>query len=516
VTFRRLEEHIARMPAPLPPEPAEPDPAVEPPRPLPSDATEALAAGVGPDIRIDEARGPLSLSLLDRYLATPVDLLPRVLALSYCEAGCDMGTACAASNSFFRASALRFSDLRARAALRAAGGGAPGKGACAPPGPAAGKGRLPDAGARKGTPGPAGPGAGKDRFQGPGAGKDGPPVPASGPEEGPGAPPFPDLGEAPGVGPGPDTAPDLSMDRGADGFHGLGLDLGLDPFADLDLDREPGQAPGRSLALDPGLDLSAEEPALERLLFPKTGMPSAPEEPGAEAVDKALRSLGLDPREPRHFDCGFCGSGSCQEMAGKIALHVNVPQNCVNKVRRDFEDSSRKITAYIELIRSVSDNLLNLGGGDVTRSVEQALLSLCYSMDAFTASLWRNSYDSEERPTCRRIVSFPTMLLDHRFNIVTMDDPPGWLEALSEGNPVVRSKNAMSASEQKKFLGRNVNSLVLSPIIASGDFWGFLSLLRQEDEPPGDRDLSVLSVCSNLLASFMINLDLKGSNLAMG
>jgi hypothetical protein len=69
----------------------------------------------------------------------------------------------------------------------------------------------------------------------------------------------------------------------------------------------------------------------------------------------------------------------------------------------------------------------------------------------------------------------------------------------------------MSGSEQQKFLGRNVNSIVLSPVIAQGDFWGFISLLKQDPAPPTEQDLSVLSVCGNLLASFMINLDLKGS-----
>jgi ferredoxin len=258
-----------------------------------------------------------------------------------------------------------------------------------------------------------------------------------------------------------------------------------------------------------------EELDLERFLVDRKAVGKAQEPVPDEELNAAFRLLGKGPDGSRHFNCGFCGSDTCLEMARKVALHTNIPMNCVNRMRQVSDDSNRKITAYIELIRSVSENLLNRAAGEVTESVEHALLALCYAMDAFSASLWKNTYDSEEKPTCSRVATFPAMLLNHDFNVVTMDDPPGWLDALVEGNSVIRTKSAMTSAEQQKFLGRNVNSIVLSPILAQGDFWGFISLLKQEDAPLTDQDLSVVSVCSNLLASFMINLDLKGSFLAM-
>jgi ferredoxin len=258
-----------------------------------------------------------------------------------------------------------------------------------------------------------------------------------------------------------------------------------------------------------------EQLDLERFLVDRPPLGKARETVTPEDLNAAFRLLGKAPDGSRNFDCGFCGSDNCLEMARKVALHINVPQNCVTRMRQVSEGSTRKITAYIELIRSVSENLLNRAGGEVSGSVEHALLALCYAMDAFAASLWKNTYDSEERPSCSRVASFPAMLLNHGFNVVTMDDPPGWLETLVEGNSIIRTKSAMTSAEQEKFLGRNVNSIVLSPILAQGDFWGFISLLKQEEAPLTDQDLSVVSVCSNLLASFMINLDLKGSFLAM-
>jgi hypothetical protein len=268
------------------------------------------------------------------------------------------------------------------------------------------------------------------------------------------------------------------------------------------------EADARAAGFDDELDLS-------RFLVERKAIGPVSDFVPEEELNAAFRLLAKAPDGSRHFNCGFCGSQSCLEMARKVALHTNIPMTCVTKMRQVSEDSNRKITAYIELIRNVSENLLNRASGEISGSVEHALLALCYAMDAFAASLWKNTYDSEERPTCARVASFPAMLLNHDFNVVTMDDPPGWLEALVEGNSVIRSKSAMSSSEQQKFLGRNVNSIVLSPILAQGDFWGFISLLKQEDAPLTEQDLSVISVCSNLLASFMINLDLRGSFFAM-
>ncbi|MDR1313391.1 MAG: 4Fe-4S dicluster domain-containing protein [Deltaproteobacteria bacterium] len=280
-------------------------------------------------------------------------------------------------------------------------------------------------------------------------------------------------------------------------------------FSDFRRDEErAAEAEERFAAWDEELDL-------ERFLVDRKPLGKPRELVPEEDVNAAFRLLGKAPDDSRHFDCGFCGCESCLEMARKVALHTNIPMNCVTKMRQVSDDSNRKITAYIDLIRNVSENLLNRAAGEVSASVEHALLALCYAMDAFSASLWKNTYDREERPSCARVATFPAMLLTHNFNVVTMDDPPGWLEALVEGNPVIRSKSAMTSSEQQKFLGRNVNSLVLSPILAQGDFWGFISLLRQDDAPLTDQDLSVVSVCSNLLASFMLNIDLKGSFLAM-
>jgi hypothetical protein len=200
-------------------------------------------------------------------------------------------------------------------------------------------------------------------------------------------------------------------------------------------------------------------------------------------------------------------------MAQKVVLKTHVPDNCVTSMRQVTEDTNTKIRDYIELIRNMSEYLMTSVDDDYTESVERALMALCYAMEGVSTSLWRNVYDEEEKPRCHQIVTFPGMLINPHFNVVTLEDPPGWLENLIEGNIIMRLKSNMSRAEQRKFLGRNINSVVLTPIIAQGDFWGFISLLKQEEIPFTPRDISVISVCSNLLASYMINLDLQGGFL---
>ncbi|MDR1081198.1 MAG: 4Fe-4S binding protein [Deltaproteobacteria bacterium] len=387
ITFQKLQDHLARLGAPLPPEGDGPDGQVEEILPNPMTLHGCISRRLGADLRVDGLRGPETFRLLDEYLRAGPEVTPQVVTAASCIPFCDMGTAACRDVSYFRTRSIRFSDYRWE----------------------------------------------ESRWR---------------------------------------------------------------------------ETEEQDLAWDEELDL-------ERFMVVRHPLGRPPEVVPEEELNAAFRLLGKAPDGSRHFNCGFCGSDTCLEMATKVALHTNLPINCVTRMRQLSDDSNRKITAYIELIRSVSENLLNRAAGDVSGSVEHALLALCYAMDAFSASLWTNTYDREERPSCARVATFPAMMLNHDFNVVTMDDPPGWLEALVEGNPVIRTKSAMTSAEQQKFLGRNVNSIVLSPILAQGDFWGFISLLKQEEDPLSDQDLSVVNVCSNLLASFMINLDLKGSFLAM-
>lgn len=52
-------------------------------------------------------------------------------------------------------------------------------------------------------------------------------------------------------------------------------------------------------------------------------------------INSALKLLCKDSYEKQHVDCGACGSNTCYGMARKIALNVNIPENCIVKSKED-------------------------------------------------------------------------------------------------------------------------------------------------------------------------------------
>jgi ferredoxin len=234
-------------------------------------------------------------------------------------------------------------------------------------------------------------------------------------------------------------------------------------------------------------------------------------EPGvsAEEIENSFLLLGKDPGPARRVDCGYCGNKTCLGMAVSMAQKINLPENCVTFIRSRSEYEKSKSFTYLDLIQNVSEYLLLSPGADFDSNAEHALMALTYSMDGFSASLWKNVYDSEERPVCQRMITYPSKQINKNLVTVTLDDPPGWLDTLMEGNSIMHLKTNMNKVEREKFLGRNVNAILLTPILARGDFWGFISILKQEEKIFSDEDIAVVSICSNILASSLINQNLK-------
>jgi len=55
-------------------------------------------------------------------------------------------------------------------------------------------------------------------------------------------------------------------------------------------------------------------------------------------IEEAFALLEKSDDAMRNVDCGACGSETCHEMARKIALRVNIPENCIVKSRNDARD----------------------------------------------------------------------------------------------------------------------------------------------------------------------------------
>ncbi|HEX3026961.1 MAG TPA: [Fe-Fe] hydrogenase large subunit C-terminal domain-containing protein [Clostridia bacterium] len=81
------------------------------------------------------------------------------------------------------------------------------------------------------------------------------------------------------------------------------------------------------------------------------------EETAMEVMDleEAFDSLDKHTFEERNFNCGACGSHTCEEMARKISRGLNVPENCVWKTKRELSENSRMVAGFsVELTRDVS------------------------------------------------------------------------------------------------------------------------------------------------------------------
>jgi len=67
-------------------------------------------------------------------------------------------------------------------------------------------------------------------------------------------------------------------------------------------------------------------------------------------IGKAFETLGKLNYEQQHIDCFACGSKTCYDMARKIALNINIPNNCIVKVMEDAKaEHEENLLAHAQL-----------------------------------------------------------------------------------------------------------------------------------------------------------------------
>lgn len=64
-----------------------------------------------------------------------------------------------------------------------------------------------------------------------------------------------------------------------------------------------------------------------------------------EQIEKAFEDLSKNEHEQRIINCGACGSDTCRDMARKVSLGVNIPKNCIYKIRYDINNSHEELYA---------------------------------------------------------------------------------------------------------------------------------------------------------------------------
>ena len=68
-------------------------------------------------------------------------------------------------------------------------------------------------------------------------------------------------------------------------------------------------------------------------------------------ISRAFELLGKTDDEKQHVDCGACGSTKCSNMARKIALGVNIPENCIVKSKDDAKNEhENNMKAHAQIV----------------------------------------------------------------------------------------------------------------------------------------------------------------------
>ena len=73
-----------------------------------------------------------------------------------------------------------------------------------------------------------------------------------------------------------------------------------------------------------------------------------------EQIEAAFHELGKDSESNRKFDCSACGANTCHDMAKQVACGLNIPKNCIQKVR---DDVHREHDAVLELSTANISNI---------------------------------------------------------------------------------------------------------------------------------------------------------------
>jgi NAD-dependent dihydropyrimidine dehydrogenase PreA subunit len=223
-----------------------------------------------------------------------------------------------------------------------------------------------------------------------------------------------------------------------------------------------------------------------------------------DRIKEAFAALNKTTTAQKTVDCFACGSRSCFEMARKVALGVNLPSNCLMLAKEQVTSAGRKMVDFLQLVRLIGEYMLASGLGDLGSTIEHSLMALCSALDISRASLWQATRDPAETPSCSLLLSFPART---RFqeSVITPELLPGWLEALADGDIIVKSYSDFNNREKLFFSGRDLGVLAMVPIMAQGDFWGAILIARRLDQYFTDEEISVVESSAFIIISSLIS-----------
>lgn len=223
-------------------------------------------------------------------------------------------------------------------------------------------------------------------------------------------------------------------------------------------------------------------------------------------IEQAFKAMKKDTFAKKNFNCGACGSASCRDMARKIALHVNIPMNCVILSRDVAKVEKERNAEYLALVRSIGDNLFDLQGEAHQRFIRHSLRLLSETVGCSAVAIWSRSRNDEM--SCRRINGWYG---NNPSQITIFGDWPGeWIERLSRGEHLLIN----ARKERPELFPELVTMLYMVPVHIKGEFWGFVDAVTTKERSFSDEESSLIEAVGILLISGILEQELNGHLVA--
>ena len=223
-----------------------------------------------------------------------------------------------------------------------------------------------------------------------------------------------------------------------------------------------------------------------------------------EQINTAFSAMKKTDYSKQHFNCGACGSESCLKMARKIALGVNIPENCVILARDQAQHEKERNAEYLALVQNIGDNLFSTEGDLHGKQVEDSLRILSETINCSAVAIWARD-DNEKNFSCHRISGWYG---NNPSSVAIIGDwPEDWLHKLHQGERVWVN----TRKDKPGLFPDKVVTLFIVPVHIRGEFWGFVDAVSIEDRAFSEEEASLLEAAGILLISGILEQELNRS-----
>ena len=233
-------------------------------------------------------------------------------------------------------------------------------------------------------------------------------------------------------------------------------------------------------------------------------------------IAKAFKLLNKNTFTEQNFNCGACGSETCLEMARKIVLGTNIPENCLVKSRDEAENEHKLVTAiskknssYIELIRKISDNLLSIDPDNAEKMINNSIMILCETLGEKSIHIWKSMAEKRTNLTVKRIYGWSVKDMS-LIDTISYSQLKEIFKSLALGEVVIKTDLTMSKSEKKIFLPFGIVSTCAIPVMFRGVFWGFIAISNSKRREYSDDVVSLVASISHVLVANIIEREMAG------